>query len=224
MVMDTANISDADALLMASASPSSNSGPIMATTLAETTPVSPVPGGAIVTLNTEPPQVNMATVDTAPPANDFDPKVLLWVGAGIGTAWLLSRSDRSVSGPKKQNWLVPALILGAGAAWYFFGDKITAATSSTTTTPAGGGGTTLSATDQQRQALQQRYNGQPTQLAVINSADAATLQKWTLLMSMWDNGWTSQRIYSVGLDGTTPASWDNSIGKWWENFSAANHF
>lgn len=216
--MAATTLSDVDALLMASAAPSANAGSVMVTTLAETVPTTPVPGGAVVPAAAEPVPVNAATVDTS---GNFDPKALLWVGAGIGTAWLLSMTDRTVSGPKGKTWLVPAVILAAGAAWYFFGDKITAATASTTT-PAGGSGN--AAIDQQRQALQQRYAGSPAQLSAINSADATTLQRWALIMSLWDKGWTPQQVYGVGTDGVTPTAWDDSIGKWWENFSTANHF
>jgi len=218
----TTTLSDADALLQASATPYSSNGPILVTTLAETEPVQPVPGGAIQTLNTEVPQVNVATVDTAPVGGGIDTKALLWVGAGIGTAWLLSRSDRSVSGPKNQNWLVPALILAAGAGWYFFGDKLTSAPPATgDTTPSGGA---ASGAEAQRQALQVQYNGQPKQLAVIATADAETLRRWSLVYGMWVRNATTAELYGVGVDGITPARWDDSLGKWWENFAAANHF
>jgi hypothetical protein len=217
-------LSNADILLRATASPASAGGTVLTTTLPETTAVP----GAVLPGSTDNIQTNLASVDNEPPAGQVDTKALLWVGAGIGTAWLLSRSGRSVSGAKGENWLVPALILGAGAAWYFFGDKVTAATSSPATTAApaggGGGGAQMDVASQQRVALITRYNDYPKQKSAIDAADDATIARWTLLTSMWDNGWTPEHIYGVGLDGITPASWNNSIGKWWENFSAANKF
>lgn len=73
-------------------------------------------------------------------------------------------------------------------------------------------------------ALQQRYNGQTKQLSAIDSASPEDLAIWQRLMDMWDRGASTQELYSTYPNGTTGASWDNSIGKWWENFSAAHGF
>ena len=213
----------------------------------EYTPVQPIPGGNIINPQTDTVQYNVATVtDTLPgtplpsPANGpidtpadtqtpapsppaSDMSALLWIAAGLGGAYLLTQmgTGRSAGtvGKKKGSILIPLVLVGGVAAWYFMSSKDDGTTTTTTTTTPTGGTPVVDAT---KQKVLTWATGQPKVISVLTNADAETLRRIGLLIDMWTAGWSSNQIYSVGMDGTTKTTWDNSIGKWWENYSKAN--
>jgi hypothetical protein len=131
---------------------------------------------------------------------------LVVAGLGLGALLLFGGKQKSV-GAKKKSLLLPVLVAG-GLAWWFF--------------IRGNGANNAAADAQMKADLQTQYAGQVKQLALINSADAETIRRWWDLVQMWNKGMSAAEIYAIGVDGSSPATWENSIGAWWEQFAKSN--
>lgn len=200
------------------------------------------------------PPADLPTDATMPPAPAPAPLPApaktswLWILAALGGAYLLFKDSpkrAGVSGKGKKSMMVPLLVVGGAGALYLLNKKQQAAATTTvapgtspatTTTNTGTGGTPVPVdTDPNRTMLLAQYASQPTQLGTLQTADAETIRRWAAVVGMWSAGWPAEKIYSTSVDGVTPlcgggmcannsSQWNNSIGKWWENFSKQHNF
>lgn len=131
---------------------------------------------------------------------------LVIAGLGLGALLLFGGKGKSV-GAKKKSMLLPVLVAGGLAWWFFFKGK----------------GGTAPADAQMKTDLQTLYATQPKQLAVINAADAETIRRWWDVSQMWGKNMSSDEIYATGLDGSSyPVARTASLGAWWEQFAKDN--
>lgn len=213
-------------------------------TLSDTGP-SPSPANPPADLPTD----VVPTPSPAPPLPAPAKTPWLWIIAALGGAYLLFKDSpkrAGVSGKGQKSLMVPVLVVGGVGALYLLNKKQQAAATTTiapgtapantTTTNTGTGGAPVPVdTDPNRTMLLAQYASQPTQLGTLQTADAETIRRWAAVVGMWNAGWPAEKIYSTSVDGVTPlcggnmcsnnsSQWNNSIGKWWENFSKQHNF
>lgn len=186
--------------------------PALAIPVMEVQTTYPVSGGNVDGAPGGTGAANVAEVNAGADNGNSDVDVPLLI-AGLGALYLLAGGGKSITGLKKKSLVIPAVIVGGVGLWWYMSKKGT-----------GSAATTATVDKTEQATLTGRYSGQTKQLAAINAADAETIHRWALLVSMWDAQWPASKIYATAPDGTSPATWDNSIGKWWELFSQQNGF
>lgn len=209
-------------------------------------PSYPAPGNAVTqpppTVDTVPNQVTLTATgpltgatnepSPAPPPVTAASFPWAWVLAAVGGAYLLSEGTTrraGAVGKKKGGMLVPVVVVGGIAAWYLLGKKQTTPVVlpppvyGSPGGPSGGGGAApiVTSNDPDVQLLQSQYAGQQKQLTVISNADPVTIANWARIVRIWQLG---VNPYNYDLNGTLTTDYNGSVGKWWENFSAAQGF